>query len=85
MQLDPRQKREAEGAATPDAESSPLTPPAIGPETFPRCPNCGWQDVRPSHSKGALDLALAVFSIAPFRCRSCSHRFYRFHRRAREL
>ena len=48
---------------------------------MPRCPNCGWQDVRRSISKGPLDFALTAFSLMPFRCRTCGHRFYRFFRR----
>jgi hypothetical protein len=48
---------------------------------MPRCPHCGWQDVRPSYHKNALDSALGLFSVSPFRCRSCSHRFYRYHKK----
>ena len=48
---------------------------------MPRCPNCGWQNVRYSHSKGALDMALSMFSVLPFRCRSCGTRFHRLHRK----
>lgn len=54
---------------------------AQAPQSMPRCPKCGWQDVRLSHNKGALDSALSVFSVSPFRCRSCGHRFYRVHRK----
>jgi predicted RNA-binding Zn-ribbon protein involved in translation (DUF1610 family) len=46
----------------------------------PRCPNCGWRDVRFAHLRGVLDWALRVVSVAAFRCRSCGHRFYRYHR-----
>jgi DNA-directed RNA polymerase subunit RPC12/RpoP len=46
----------------------------------PRCPKCGWHDVRRSLSRGALDFAFAAFSLAPFRCRTCGHRFFRFFR-----
>jgi transposase-like protein len=48
---------------------------------MPRCPKCGWQDVRLSTTKGALDVALSLLSMAAFRCRSCNHRFYRFFKR----
>jgi hypothetical protein len=51
---------------------------------MPRCPNCGWQDVRISHLKGAFDSLLRKFSCLPFRCRSCGARFRRFHRRPAE-
>jgi len=47
---------------------------------LPRCPNCGWQNVRFSHSRGVWDAALEVFSVLPFRCRSCGARFHRLHR-----
>ena len=48
---------------------------------MPRCPKCGWQDVRLSHSKGAVDSFLSMFSVHAFRCRSCGMRFHRFFRR----
>ena len=48
---------------------------------MPRCPNCGWQDVRISRSKGAIDSVLGALGVLPFRCRSCSHRFYRAYRK----
>jgi predicted Zn-ribbon and HTH transcriptional regulator len=49
---------------------------------MPQCPKCGWHDVRPSMMRTALDRALSTFSLAPFRCRTCRHRFYRFFKRA---
>lgn len=64
-------------ALQPKAENSTPTP------AVPRCPQCGWSDVRLSKSKGALDAAmLGALSLAPFRCRTCGRRFYRFHRGA---
>lgn len=69
MEVDPRPNSEAE-------EPRGSTTAAV-----PRCPNCGWQDVRVSRSRSALGIALGFFSIAPFRCRSCSHRFYRFSKK----
>jgi len=51
------------------------------PQAMPRCPQCGWQDVRLSRPRTALDAALSMFSVAPFRCRTCGARFYRYHRR----
>jgi len=47
--------------------------------TLPRCPNCGWQNVRLSKSTG-LDRVISALRIKPFRCRSCGHRFHRFYR-----
>jgi hypothetical protein len=54
------------------------------PDVMPRCPRCGWQDVRPSNTRGAFDAALSAIALAPFRCRSCGNRFYRFHKHQAE-
>jgi DNA-directed RNA polymerase subunit RPC12/RpoP len=43
----------------------------------PRCPECGWMDVRRSMPKGLLDGVVKVVGLVPYRCRSCGHRFYR--------
>ena len=51
---------------------------------MPRCPHCGWQNVRLSHNKGVLDALLGIFSVFPFRCRSCGARFHRVRRRSAE-
>jgi predicted RNA-binding Zn-ribbon protein involved in translation (DUF1610 family) len=51
-------------------------------DDMPRCPNCGWHNVRPSMTKGSLDLLLSAFSFKAFRCRSCGHRFHTFRRAA---
>lgn len=51
---------------------------------MPRCPNCGWQNVRLSHIRGIFDTVLGVFSVFPFRCRSCGARFHRVRRRSAE-
>jgi uncharacterized protein with PIN domain len=58
--------------------------PQRGQPDMPRCPKCGWQDVRLSHSKGVVHAALRMLSVCVFRCRSCGARFYRFHRRRSE-
>jgi len=50
---------------------------AGGPQQIPRCPNCGWRNVRLSHSTGPIDTIMKMFSVAPFRCRSCGTRFRR--------
>lgn len=76
MELDPRQAFGSPGNATASARTSA--------QALPRCPQCGWQDVRHSHTKTPLDHALTMFSILRFRCRSCNHRFYRFYKRTAE-
>jgi hypothetical protein len=48
-----------------------------GAQQLPRCPSCGWRNVRLSHRNGILDGLMKVFSVAPFRCRSCGKRFHR--------
>jgi len=42
------------------------------------CSRCGWSNVRPSPRRGAVEFVLAWFWLAPFRCRNCRHRFFRF-------
>jgi len=42
------------------------------------CPNCTSVDVRRANRKGVFETFLRLFSIAPFRCRACRHKFYRF-------
>ena len=44
---------------------------------LPRCPNCGWRNVRLSHSNGVMDKVFKFFAVVPFRCRSCGLRFHR--------
>jgi DNA-directed RNA polymerase subunit RPC12/RpoP len=63
------------------AEPVENAPAEVMPEasTLPRCPNCGWQNVRLSKSNG-FDHVISAFHLKPFRCRSCGHRFYRFYR-----
>lgn len=41
------------------------------------CPKCGWYDIRMSAQQGILDEILSIFRLAPYRCRTCSARFYR--------
>jgi len=43
----------------------------------PRCPVCGWLDVRRSMPKGLVDAVVRIFGLIPYRCRSCNERFYR--------
>lgn len=42
------------------------------------CPNCTSTDVRRANRKGLVEEFLRLFFIAPFRCRACRHKFYRF-------
>jgi hypothetical protein len=42
------------------------------------CPHCTSTDVRRANRKGIFEGLLRLFFIAPFRCRSCRHKFYRF-------
>ena len=42
------------------------------------CPNCTSTDVRRANRKGVFEEFLRLFFIAPFRCRACRHKFYRF-------
>ena len=46
--------------------------------TYRNCPRCGRSDVRESRRRGVLDRLLACVGLAPYRCRACRHRFYRF-------
>ena len=42
------------------------------------CPTCGWSDTRRSLGGGAVDNALALLFLQPYRCRKCLTRFFRF-------
>jgi hypothetical protein len=42
------------------------------------CPSCTSTDVRRAVRRGMFEEFLRLFSIAPFRCRACRHKFYRF-------
>jgi DNA-directed RNA polymerase subunit RPC12/RpoP len=43
----------------------------------PRCPNCGWLDVRRSVPHSIFDRLVGLIGLVPYRCRSCGKRFYR--------
>ena len=43
------------------------------------CPRCGRHDTRFSVRRGIGDSILACFGLAPYRCRACRNRFFRFH------
>ena len=51
----------------------------------PRCPVCGWMDVRRSMPRGVLDRVVRIVGLVPYRCRSCGQRFYRPQQDASEL
>jgi hypothetical protein len=42
------------------------------------CPNCTSTKVRRAYRHGLFEEFLRLFFIAPFRCRTCRHKFYRF-------
>ncbi|HWF11510.1 MAG TPA: hypothetical protein VG297_23745 [Bryobacteraceae bacterium] len=42
------------------------------------CPNCTSTKVRRAYRQGLWEEFLRLFFIAPFRCRACRHKFYRF-------
>jgi len=42
------------------------------------CPNCTSTSVRRAYRQGFWEEFLRLFFIAPFRCRACRHKFYRF-------
>ena len=42
------------------------------------CPNCTSTNVRRANRQGLFEEFLRLFFIAPFRCRSCRRKFYRF-------
>jgi transposase-like protein len=67
----------------PHNNPGPNEPPdaAAAPKGLPRCPRCGWHNVRLSHAHHPWDLALSLIALAAFRCRSCGHRFHRFRKR----
>jgi CheY-like chemotaxis protein len=42
------------------------------------CPRCGRNDVRQSGRRGIGDGLMALIGLAPYRCRACRNRFFRF-------
>ena len=46
-------------------------------EKSPRCPDCGWTDIRRSMPHGVIDRLVRIVGLVPYRCRSCGQRFYR--------
>lgn len=45
---------------------------------FGFCPNCTSTNIRRAYRHGVWEEFLRLFFIAPFRCRACRHKFYRF-------
>jgi chaperonin cofactor prefoldin len=45
---------------------------------FGFCPNCTSTNIRRAYRHGLWEEFLRLFFIAPFRCRACRHKFYRF-------
>lgn len=42
------------------------------------CPNCTSTNIRRAYRQGLFEEFLRLFFIAPFRCRSCRHKFFKF-------
>jgi hypothetical protein len=42
------------------------------------CPNCKASKAHRSHRTGIKDRVAAWFSVKPYRCQACSHRFYAY-------
>jgi hypothetical protein len=61
---------------------NPVEPEIVepAPRPMPRCPRCGWQNVRVSLTRNPLDVILGVVSIQRFKCRSCGNYFRRWRR-----
>lgn len=47
--------------------------------SMPRCPKCGWNDVRVSYTRTPVDAVLGLISVRRFKCRSCGNYFRRWH------
>jgi hypothetical protein len=48
------------------------------PGKYGHCPSCTSPNIRRAYRHGLWDELLRLFFIAPFRCRACRHKFYRF-------
>jgi len=48
------------------------------PGKYGHCPVCTSPNLRRAYRKGLLDELLRLLFIAPYRCRACRHKFYRF-------
>jgi hypothetical protein len=45
------------------------------------CPRCTSRHIRRASRANLLEQSMRIFGLAPFRCRSCRHKFYRLHLR----
>ena len=43
------------------------------------CPRCTSRHIRRATRSNFLEQSMRLFGLAPFRCRSCRHKFYRTH------
>jgi hypothetical protein len=77
MGKDPEKNSEYANRPEPDATHGPgeVEEEDTAISGVPTCPNCGWHNTRPSHTKTILDTVLQTFSFRPYRCRSCGNRF----------
>ena len=57
----------------PASQEEPATPAQL----LPRCPRCGWHDVRFSYTRKAFDFLFRVISVERFKCRTCGAHFRR--------
>ena len=48
------------------------------PGKYGHCPACTSPNIRRAYLNGLWEEMLRFFFIAPFRCRACRHKFYRF-------
>lgn len=48
------------------------------PGKYGYCPACTSPNIRRAYRSGLWDEMMRLFFIAPFRCRACRHKFYRF-------
>jgi len=85
FQLEPPAKSEFEPGFTPRLEARTQMVKAESQEMeeipagkFGYCPACTSANVRRAYRNGIWDEFLRLFFIAPFRCRACRHKFYRF-------
>ena len=71
-QLNPPQQHEPRELITQDQAFADGKLPDV------YCPRCTSVNVRRANRSGMWDELLRLFFVAPFRCRACRHKFYRF-------
>jgi hypothetical protein len=76
--LHPQFQLEAPKQVAPreDAEEAAELEADLGRVRF--CPACTSTNIRRTNRKGIFEEFLRLFFIAPFRCRACRHKFYKF-------